>query len=85
MPCDSSVLNMIRPSVSDDRMQGPGDVQMADLLEVRRIGVVADVVVAVVHDEQLQSDGRIALAGRKPSRLLVKTIRPPGSGQGPML
>src|SRR5262249_3514386 len=49
--------------LENDGVQRAGDIQMADLLEIGGRVVVADVGVAVIHDEELQGDGRIAAGG----------------------
>src|SRR5690606_3970215 len=49
----------------NDRMERARDVEVADLLEVSWILVVADRLVPVVHDEELQRDTRIALRRTK--------------------
>src|SRR5262249_13949118 len=44
-----------------DWMQRAGDVEVADLLQVRRVVVLADAFMAVVHDEELEGDRGVSL------------------------
>src|SRR5262245_17102828 len=44
-------------------MQCARDVEVADLLQVRRVVVLADAFIAVVHDEELESNSRVSLGG----------------------
>ena len=62
-----------------NRVQRPGEVVVADLLQIGGDRVVRQIGVAVVHHEELQADRRVALRGAE--AVAVAGERDPPAGQ----